>query len=390
MVRNGHWYDKRRRTWRQRYSCRACASFPSHARRIVKPGTEGQGTEPPTGEECAIVTESLERSSMRILARRFRKDKTTVMRIIHRVTARLPDSMTVARTLKPRWSGILVFDGKYVRVYDRWSAVMTPGARVPPSAAHPGEGTGDTERPMPRHWAAWICGIDHGTGDLPHYQIAEEETKIDLVLYFQRLREIGYPMKALVSDGNPDIVSAARKVCGDAFVHQRCTKHFIDGLMRLMRQEERPERCADTLKLIRLLQCIIRAPDLEAAGRRLAVLPHVPPKTPVQRRIMEMFHEHKEALTAHLLFPELHIPSTSNEIENLFRQANLRLRSLGQFRHWKNAENYLKAWALWRRFTPFTDCRGARKGRNGQAPLTLADVDLTHVDMYDFPGKCPP
>lgn len=332
------------------------------------------------------MSESIERSSVRILARRFGKDKTTVMRIIHRVVAGLPDSATVAAVLMPRWSGILVFDGKYVRAYDPWGKAVDLAARGP-SPAHPGEGTGDTARPMPRHWVVWLCGLDHGSGDLPHYQIAEEETKIDLVLYFQRLKAIGYVLKALVSDGNPDIVSAARKVFGDGFVHQLCTKHFVDGLSRLARQEETTERQADTMKLVRLIQSIVTAPDLAAAGRRMAVLPHMPPETPLQRQVMRAFDLHREALAARLLHPELDIPSTSNEIENVFRQASLRLRSLGQFRHWRNAERYLKAWALWRRLTPYADCRGGRRDRNGKAPLALAGVDLTHVDMYHFPKK---
>lgn len=304
------------------------------------------------------------------------------MRIIHRVTEYLPGSLVVARILKPVWSGIFVFDGKYVRVYDRWSAVMK---NVDTHAKrHPGEAAGDSSRLMPRHWAAWICGIDHGTGDLPHYAIAEEETKIDLVLYFQGLQEIGYPLSVLVSDGNPDILSAARKVFGSSFVYQRCTKHFIDGLLRLMTQEEYSAHKTDTEKLIRLIQSIITAPDLEAAGRRLTVLPHMAQKTPVQKQVMRLFERNKESLTAHLLYPDLHIPLTSNDIENLFRQVNLRLKSLGQFRHWRYAEHYLKAWALLRRFTPFTDAKGKRKERNGKAPLTLAGVDLTHVDMYGF------
>jgi hypothetical protein len=326
------------------------------------------------------MTESLERGSMRTLARRFGIDKVTVMRIVHRVAERLPGSLEVARRLKPSWSGTLVFDGKYVRVFDRWAKVSGAAARA---KARPGVATGDTPRPMPRHRCAWLCGIDHGTRDLPHYAIAEEETKVDLVLYFQGLQRIGYPLRVLVSDGNPDIPAAARHVFGDTFVHQRCTKHFVEGLLRLLADED-PKRAADTERLIRLIQNIITAPDLEAAGRRMAVLPHVAQDTLVQRQVIGLFEAAKESLAAHLLYPELRIPSTSNDIENVFRQVSLRLKSLGQFRCWQNAGHYLKSWALFRRLTPFTDSRGGRKAQNGKAPLELAGVDLSHVDMYSI------
>ncbi len=309
------------------------------------------------------------------------------MRIIHRVTECLPNSKTVARLLKPVWSGIYIFDGKYVRVFDQWSDIAKSGKVQ--TKRHPGEGVGDSERIMPRHWSAWLCGIDHGTGDLPHYAMASEETKIDLVLHFQGLQEIEYPLNVLVSDGNPDILAAARKVFGESFIYQRCTKHFIDGLLRLVAQEKNVEQATNTEKLIRLIQSVVTAPDLETAGRRLTVLPHMVQKSRIQKHIVKLFHLHKDALTAHIQYPNLHIPLTSNEIENLFRQVNLRLKILNQFRHWKNAENYFKAWALLRRFTPFTDSRGDRKVRNGKAPLTLAGVDLTHVDMFSFGSKSP-
>lgn len=327
------------------------------------------------------MTQSLERGSLRILARRFGMDKDTAMGIVHRVTERLPDGEAVARALKPRWSGILVFDGKYVRVYDPWASLAAGAAAR--AKAHPGEATGDTPRPMPRHWCAWLCGIDHGTGDLPFYSIAEEETKVDLVLYFRGLQRTGYPLRVLVSDGNPDIPAAARLVFGDAFVHQRCTKHFLEGLLRLLPDED-PRRRDETERLIRLVHAIVAAPSLEAAGRRLAVLPHMARETPVQRQVMRLYEEGKEALAAHLTHPGMGIPSTSNDIENVFRQLNLRLKPLGQFRGWEYAGRYLNAWALHRRLTPFTDSKGGRKERNGKAPLELAGVDLTHVDMYDF------
>jgi hypothetical protein len=55
------------------------------------------------------------------------------------------------------------------------------------------------------------------------------------------------------------------------------------------------------------------------------------------------------------------------------------------FRSKQNAEQYLKAWALYRRFTNFTDCRGhLNRLKNGKAPLELAGVSIEGIDYLNL------
>lgn len=150
---------------------------------------------------CRITRESLERASLRILSRRYHKARDTVMRIIHRVSAQLPDSVAIAKKFCPLWSGILVFDGKVIRVFDEVARRLDP-KRL----------SEDELRWM--HKIRWLCGVDFGTGDLPHYDLGDSENKIDLVLYFKTLTTINYRLVALVCDGNPLIPEAARFVYG--------------------------------------------------------------------------------------------------------------------------------------------------------------------------------
>jgi hypothetical protein len=64
------------------------------------------------------------------------------------------------------------------------------------------------------------------------------------------------------------------------------------------------------------------------------------------------------------------VPRYNNDAENLFKQLNLLLNSWNMFRTKRNAENYLSAWALARRFTKFTDCkRGMNKLKNGKVSI---------------------
>lgn len=306
---------------------------------------------------------------MRTLGRRNSISKQRVMRTVHRATRRAMTSFEIARRFNPCWSGTLAFDGKYIRVFDRLSTKLDR-RRV-----------SDEER-WHLNMKVWLCGIDSGTGDLPHYALADEETKIDLILYFQALKKIGYPLRVLVCDGNDHIVEAARKVFGDAFFVQRCTRHFLEGLRRKAREAGLSQE-PTTLALIAEIKTIIEAGTLEEAAALRDALRTRPPRQPFHRRIIAETERQLATLTTHLAHPELFIPHTSNEIENLFRQLNLRLRSIGRFGHWRYASDYLNAWALWRRTTSFTDCRGVRRKRNGKSPLELAGCRIpVDIDIF--------
>lgn len=312
-----------------------------------------------------MLIESIERASVRILARRFGRSKTTIMKTIHHAAGLLAKSHEVAAFFRPSWSGILVVDGKYVRTKTLRSKRFDEGERS-------------------RSFMCWLSSVDAGTGDLPHYALADEETMIDLVLFFRRLKEIGYPLRVLISDGNADIPRAARKVYGEGIIHQLCTRHFIDGLYRKAAEAgfSDDER---TVAIILSIQRVIESDDIETAAARLEELKAFPLRHPLHRLLVADFRAHAEELVAHLAHPNLGIPHTTNDAESLFHQLGLRLDPLGQFMNWRYADNYLNAWSLWRRFTPFTDCKGARKKRNKKSPLECAGCRIKGVDMFKIP-----
>lgn len=318
-----------------------------------------------------VTRESLERASMRALARRYRKTKKTIMRMIHDVARRLPNSLSIHKRFLPSWSGILIFDGKVVRVYDKLSTKLK-------------ESSLSEDELLWMNKMRWLVGVDFGTGDLPHYELATSESKIDLMLYFKMLKELDYPLKALVCDGNPFIPETARFVFGDHIVVQLCTRHFLDGLRRELPQEEDQKRREKLEMLLSNIQSVIEATDVEEAEKRLKLLVAFSKtfRHPLREQFIRAFKDHKEKLCAHLLHPELGLPHTSNDAENLIRQVNQRLKSLGRFFNRHYAKDYLNAWALLRRFTPFTDCRGHRKYRNGKTPLELAGCDIKNIDPF--------
>ena len=309
----------------------------------------------------------MERASVRILARRNKIGKNQVMQKIHAGTANAKDSVLIAKNFILNWSGSMVFDGKVIRVYDKLSKQL--------------KGKISDNEFIWLNKKVWLCGIDYGTGDLPHYELADEEGKIDMVMYFKTLKEIGYPLRILVCDGNPDISSAAKHIYGEDIIIQLCTRHFVEALKRHAGDEVKNK---NTLKIITLIQRVIEANNLEIAGEYLCRLNNVPKKTHVQKELITYFKVNARKLTAHILHPELNIPHTTNDIENLFKQLNLRLKSIGRFNKWKYAGDYLKTWALLRRFTPFTDCRKDRKIRNGKAPIEIAGADIKNINFLDL------
>lgn len=318
-----------------------------------------------------ITRESLERASLRILSRRYQRAKDTIMHIVHRVCASLPSTREIAERFRPLWSGILTVDGKVVKVYD--AAIE----RIDRSKLSENE-------IVWMHKQRWLVGVDHGTGDLPHHDLAEEEGRIEWIMYFRQLKAIGYPLRAVISDGNEDIPRAARFVYGQQIVHQLCTRHFVESIGKLLPPDDE-DHCAERQRLeafITMIQRVIEAETIEEAAERLVDLTAY--RRTIRSRIatamIQRFKAAKFELCAHLLHPTLHLPHTNNDAENLIRQLNQRLKTIGRFMHWRSARDYCNAWALLRRFTPFTDCCKARRDRNGKCPLQLAGVDTRNID----------
>lgn len=292
------------------------------------------------------------------------------MRIVHRTTAQLPDSAAITQKFLPLWFGVLVFDGKVVRVYDELATKLDKKHFT------------DHELKW-MHKMRWLCGIDHDTGDLPHYDLAEAESRVELVMYFQKLKSLNYPLKAVVCDGSPEIPRAARFVFGEKIIIQRCTRHFLDDIRRIVASRQISEKEQTEIeKFILLMQRVIEADTMEEAGENMALLQKYSTrwKSSLKHEVLNLFTQTKKELLAHLLHPELNLPHTTNDIESLFKQLNLRLKSMGRFYRFQYAKDYLNAWALLRRFTPFTDCRGKRRYRNRKAPLELAGCEIRNID----------
>lgn len=306
---------------------------------------------------------------MRTIGRRKHISKNTVSLTITRIARKTKGSIWIAKHLKPRWGHVLAVDGKIIRVFN-------PLAK---------EYQGTSAEKKAQLKKTWIAGVDVLTKDLPHYAVTDGEGKIDLYEYFKTLKkDIGYDLKVLVCDGKPDTTTAVRIVYGTGVGVQLCVRHFIETLKTIAKKEGNQKRVA-TDSLVMNIWSALELRKENDCFDALKLLTNMP-KTRCQKLIVHSLNKHIYQLTTHFRFSDRYfVPRHNNDAENLSKQVSLRLKSWNMFRSKQNAENYLKAWALYRRSTKFTDCRGhMNRLKNGKAPLELAGVNLEEIDYLNL------
>lgn len=306
---------------------------------------------------------------MRTIGRRKHLSKSTVSLVVLETARETKDSIWIAKRLLPKWGNVLSVDGKIIRVFDPFAKEY--------------QGTGAEKKYLLKK--VWFCGVDVSTKDLPHYKVIDGETKIDLYDYFVTLKkEVGYDLKVCVCDGNPETMETARMVYGLGIGIQLCVRHFIEALKRITKDEKQTKR-QETERLVMNIWGALEAKTETDCFSDLKVLSSIE-ETRCQKLIQQSLSRQIFLLTTHFRYQgQFFIPRYNNDAENLFRQVNLRLKSWNMFRNKTNAEHYLKAWALMRRFTKFTDCKiGMNKLKNGRAPLELAGVNIEDIDYLNL------
>ncbi|MCL5970089.1 MAG: hypothetical protein M1450_01130 [Patescibacteria group bacterium] len=306
---------------------------------------------------------------MRTIGRRQHLSKNTVSLVVLEAAREAKDSIWIAKQFKPNWGHVFSIDGKIIRVFDPFAKDYA--------------GTGAEKKYLLKK--TWLCGVDVATKDLPYYKVTDGETRIDLFDYFTTLKkEIGYSLKVCVCDGNPETMEAVRMVYGVGIGIQLCVKHFIENLKSLLK-EERQDKRSETESLIGNMWGALNTEKEADCFANLRSLESIQ-ETRVQKLVFQHLGKNLFLLTTHFRYQDqFYVPRYNNDAENLFRQVNLRLKSWNMFRNKTNAEHYLKTWALARRFTKFTDCKGGmNKLKNGKAPLELAGVNIEVIDYLNL------
>lgn len=264
---------------------------------------------------------------------------STVSRRVNRYLNSLPLNADVTRRYCRKFCGILVLDGKYIKI------------------------KGYSQK------LALIWGADYLSHDIPHFRLSPSENYHSSLSYFQSLRLLKYPLCCLVSDDNISFKLAALKVYPKTII-QTCTNHFKENVRKSLgtrsNQAYQP--------FIRQLEVLFSKKRAEAEFTRLAQKIYYQWKDdPLTQSIMLDLAKRKSELIGYTQIPQA--PYTTNLIEAYNSHLQARLKSLKSFGNYHHASNWLNAYILKRRLTNFTDCQGKFKKLNGASSLkqTLGD-----------------
>jgi len=233
---------------------------------------------------------------------------------------RLPHCADITRQYCSRFCGILLVDGKYVRVkgYDRKIPVL--------------------------------YGIDYLTHDIPTYIFSIAENYQTCVSFFSSLKLLNYPLQAIVSDDNQNIYQAARYVYPEV-VTQLCHNHYKETI-RAALSVRTDVAYLPFMREIEYLFEKRRSPEefLHVAGKITYRYGHdsrcMNVLVDIQRRL--------PMLTAYMRLKR--IPRTTNLIESFNSHLEGRLKTIKGFQSFKHADQWLNAYFIKRRLTKFTSC----------------------------------
>lgn len=236
-----------------------------------------------------------------------------------------------------RFSGILIVDGKYVKV-------------------------NGYQQKIP-----FIYGIDYLTHDIVAHLLAPSENEEAFLKFFRLLKTANYPLQIVVADDRSSLIPALKHYYPKALL-QLCQNHYLENI----RQTLHIRTDATHQRFFTLLQKRVFAPDIPLDARNLRLhelFMRTAKKDPVRQAIIVDLYQRRRELFAYLRVP--HCPKDTNLIELFNSHLQARLKSLKGFKSFRGAERFLNAYVIRRRTKPFTDCQGKFKQLNGKSSLQM-------------------
>jgi len=332
--------------------------------------------------------------------------------------------------MKPQnYSGVMLVDGKYVPV--KYPGKEKIEGLVPKSKKRRGK----TKKGL-----VVLPFIDYETHDIPVYIIASSENMFEIEDGFRQLKEINYPLTALVCDESMgETAKVAKKFYPDVII-QTCLKHYsanvdrefkVNGVKRTMQAiENKLDKLGDSIfipthhhDIEKARQLTNKLADLEfeysylikiqeifneifwevttikelgeAEDRLNTVISHInldvyPHADKIVRRYRD-YYSKQEQITASVFHPGLNIPRTTNLIEGLNSTTfELRFSSIRGFEKEETALNYINAMILKYRFHKFKCCKKQFKKLNGKSPLEICKplYNLKNLCSKDWVELC--
>lgn len=258
----------------------------------------------------------------------------------------LPHCADITRMYCSKYSGILLVDGKYIKIKGY-------------------------ERKIPV-----IYGIDYQTHDIPTFLLTIAENYLSTIKFFQSLRLLNYPLQSLVSDDNLNFPQACYEVYPKAS-WQLCTNHFKENIRASLDVRTDPTY----QPFMRNIEALFKYKISEDNFNKLAKdTPNKYINDELCVKILLDIERRKPNLLAYLNVKNT--PTTSNLIECFNSHLNIRLKSIKGFESFQHADLWLNGYFIKRRLTPFTDCTGKFNYLNGKC--SLEETLKRGVDLPTF------
>ncbi len=327
-------WKKGKRRGKIKYQCQTCKHW-FHINR--------------TGQKIpakSLLVQHLSGISFRSLSEIHGCGVATAYRRVQNGLEQLPLCIDVTRWYCEKFQGVLLVDGKYVKVKKH-----------------------DRKIPV-------IYGVDYKTHDIPHFRLTKAEDYLSCKRFFESLKLTDYTLQAVVCDDNQNIYNAAQHVFPNVVV-QLCHVHFLRNMQALLDLENNQYHQIFYPVLTKLLIEKRSKDDFEKKATNLVrqfssdevcsgILIELARKQP----LLQGYLRHKGT------------PTTTNLIESMNSHLEARVRPLKGFESFKHANMWLNGYFLRRRTKKFTDCSRQFRRLNGKTSLEI--VKKSGIDLPVF------
>lgn len=276
--------------------------------------------------------------------------KQTCVRVFEELKS-LPACLEVTRQLCEYPCGILIIDGKYVKVRGYKQ-------KIP-----------------------FIYGIDYETHDILFGMLVKAEDEASFLTFFQTLKDLDYPLKVVVADDRSSLPLALKQVFPEVPL-QLCLNHYVENirLQLYTRTDSTHHHFFNALKKHVF-------DHYESEEKLNLALQHLWDErcenSPLRQTIVLQIDKRRKELFAYKQV--LNCPNNTNLIELFNSHFNARLKSLKGFKTKEHAILWLNGLLIRRRTTSFTDCGTKFKHLNGKCSLQMSIKKQSHwPDILGF------
>lgn len=250
----------------------------------------------------------------------------------------LPDCAELTRQYCTYRSGILIIDGKYIKVRGYQE-------KIP-----------------------FIYGIDYETHDILFGILVPAEDEQAFLQFFRILKSLNYPLSVVVADDRCALPLALKQLY-PGIPLQLCQNHYLENIRQLLhvRTDFTHQHFFNSLKK-HVFDEYQDDEQLDAALHH--VLTERGADMLLRQTIVMAVHRRRKELFA---YPQIeNCPNNTNLIELFNSHFNARLKSIKGFKTTEHAALWLNGMLLRRRTKPFTDCGPKFKHLNGKSSLQMS------------------